>query len=119
VTQLQIVLAVLCGLAAVLVVVQIIRDRSANNPILAVLALVEVGLLAQLVVGIVMVSRGHEGVEVVTYVGYLVGSLVILPLAALWSLSERSRGGTAVLLIGLLVVPFLFLRLHQIWSTHV
>jgi hypothetical protein len=58
-------------------------------------------------------------VSVATYVGYLVGALVILPLAAGWAWAERNRNGTAVLLVGVLVVPVLFVRLHDIWSTHV
>lgn len=119
VTQLQIVLASLCGLAAILVVVQIIRDRLVNKPILGLLVLIEVGLVAQLVLGIVMVVDDSEGVSVPTYLGYLLGCLVVLPLAAGWSWAERTRGGTAVLLAGLFVVPFLLLRLHDIWSLHV
>jgi hypothetical protein len=118
VTELQIVLASLCGLTAILVVVQIIRDRLAGRVVIALLALIEIGLVVQLVLGLMKVFDGHEGVSVATYVGYLLGSLVILPLAAGWSWAERTRNGTAVLLVGLFVVPFLFLRLHQIWSTH-
>lgn len=118
-TELQIVLAALCGLTALLVIVLIIRDRLAGRVVLALLALIELGLVVQLVLGLVKVFGGHEGVSVATYVGYLVGSLVILPLAAGWSWAERSRSGTAVLLVGLVVVPFLFVRLHDIWSTHV
>jgi hypothetical protein len=118
VIELQIVLAALCGLTAVLLVVQIIRDRLAGRIVVGLLALIEIGLVAQLVLGVMRVVEGHEGVSVPTYVGYLVGSLVILPLAAGWSWAERTRNGTAVLLVGLLVVPFLFVRLHDIWSTH-
>ncbi|HET9499218.1 MAG TPA: hypothetical protein VFO98_03060 [Marmoricola sp.] len=117
-TQLQIALAVLCGLTAVVVVVQIIRDRLANRLVHALLAIIELGLVVQLVLGLMKVFDGHEGVSVATYVGYLLGSLVILPLAAGWSWAERSRSGTAVLLVGLFVVPFLFVRLHDIWSLH-
>ena len=117
-TQLQIVLAALCGVTALVVVVQIIRDRLANRLVYALLGLIELGLVAQLVLGLVKVFGGAEGVSVPTYVGYLLGALVILPLAAGWSWAERSRSGTAVLLVGLLVVPFLFVRLHDIWSLH-
>ena len=116
---LQIVLACLCGLAALVVLVQIVRDRPPGVLVDGLLALVEVGLVVQLVLGVVKVAHGHEGVSVPTYVGYLVAALVVLPVAWVWSQSERSRGGSAVLLVGLLVVPFLFVRLAQVWSTHV
>ena len=44
----------------------------------------------------------------------LLAVLLILPLGLLWSLGERSRGATSVLIIALLTVAFLVLRLVQI-----
>lgn len=117
--NLQIGLSILCALALVLLVVLIVRDRLPGRATYALLALVEIGLVAQLVVGLAKVFDDHRGVSVATYVGYLVGALVILPLAAGWSRAERTRSGTAVLLVGVLVLPVLFVRLHDIWSTHV
>ncbi|HET8560452.1 MAG TPA: hypothetical protein VFL69_08050 [Marmoricola sp.] len=115
---LQYVLTGICLLVAVTVVVEIVRNRAPETLVLGLIALVELGLLVQLVLGIVKVAGPHDGVSVPTYVGYLVGSLLILPVAVIWSLSERSRGGTAVLLVGVLLVPFLFLRLSQVWAAH-
>lgn len=113
--ELQKVLAVLCGVAAVLVAVQVIRNRPPNRLVLGLLALIEVGLVVQLVLGIMQVPDAPAGVSVATYVGYLVASLVVLPLAVGWSWAERSRGGTATILVGLVVVPYLFVRLYQVW----
>jgi hypothetical protein len=110
------VVGALCAIAFVVVVVQLVRDVPASNLVDALLALVEVGLLVQLVVGIVKVTDAPAHVSTVTYVGYLVGSLLILPAAWIWSQAERSRGGLGVLLVGIAVVPFLFLRLHQVWT---
>ncbi|HEX2892837.1 MAG TPA: hypothetical protein VHO29_02420 [Marmoricola sp.] len=118
-TTLQTGLSILCGVIVVLLVVLIVRDRRPGRLTYALLALVEVGLVAQLVIGLTRVFDDHRGVSVGTYVGYLVGALVILPLAAGWAWAERTRNGTAVLLVGVLVVPVLFVRLHDIWSTHV
>ncbi len=115
-TQLQIVLAVACGVAALLVAGQILRNRLVGKGILGLVALIEVGLVVQLVAGIQMAFDAPEGVSVAEWVGYLIGSLLVLPLAVGWSWAERSRGGTAVILAGLVVVPYLFLRLHQVWS---
>jgi hypothetical protein len=116
VTTLQIVLGVLAVGVALWLVVLVVRDVQPNDYLYAALALLEVGLVVQLVVGLVMVSGDHGGVNVAAYVGYLVGSLVILPVAFLWSLGERSRAGTGVLLVAVLVLPVLFLRLHQLWG---
>ena len=88
-------------------------NRSPDNVLIILLALLEVGLLAQLVVGIAQVVGDGPDLGV-TYVGYLVATLVALPLGLLWSLGERSRGATAVLLVALLTVTFLVLRLEQI-----
>jgi hypothetical protein len=115
---LQWALTGLCLLAAGWITVLLVRDRGPGDRLTLLLGVVEIGLVAQLVLGILRVTGPHRGVSVPTYVGYLVGSLVILPVAWLWSASERSRGGTAVLLVAVLLVPFLFLRLAQVWSAH-
>lgn len=114
---LQYVLTAICLVTALVVVVLIVRDRAPGDAVLGLLGLVELGLVVQLVLGIVRLTGPHAGVSVPTYVGYLIGSLLILPVAALWSLSERSRGGTAVLLVGVLLIPFLFLRLAEVWGS--
>ena len=81
------------------------------------LAVLELALLAQLVVGIVLLAGdGSAEGGAVTFVGYLVGVLLVLPAGLAWALGEPSRAGTAVLLIALAVVAFLELRLDQIWS---
>ena len=117
--NLQVVLSILCALALVQLVVLIVLDRLPGRVTYALLAVVELGLVAELVVGLAKVFDDHRGVSVATYVGYLVGALVILPLAAAWSRAERTRSGTAVLLVAIVVLPVLFVRLHDIWSTHV
>ena len=118
-TTLQIGLSILCGLLVLQLVVLVVRDRRPGPVTYALLGLLEVGLVAQLVVGLARVSGDHRGVNVATYVAYLVGALFIVPLAAAWAWAERTRSGTGVLLVGVLVVPVLFLRLHDIWATHV
>lgn len=115
-TGLQIVLSVIAAVAAVWIVVLIIRDRLPDDYLYAVLGLLEVGLLVQLVVGLVQVLGDHGDVNVAAYVGYLVGSVLVLPIGVVWSAGEKSRSGTAVLLVAVAVVPVLFLRLHQLWG---
>jgi hypothetical protein len=116
VVPLQIVLSVVALVVALWLVVLIIRDAEPNDYLYGALALIEVGLLVQLVLGLVQVAGDHGGVNVAAYVGYLVGSLVILPAGFVWSVGERSRAGTGVLLVAVAVIPVLFLRIHQLWS---
>jgi len=115
-TGLQIVLGAVCVVLALWLVVLIVLDRLPDDYLYAALGLIELGLMAQLVIGLVMVGGDHGGVNVAAYVGYLVGALLILPAGFVWSLGERTRGGTGVLLVSVLVVPVLFLRLHQLWG---
>lgn len=117
-TGFQIALSVLCAFAALSLIVEIVRDRQPGNVTFFALVAVELGLLVQLVWGIIRVLDDARGVEVGTYLGYLVGALVLIPVGFVWSASEKSRGGTAVLLVAVAVVPFLLLRLHDIWSLH-
>jgi NADH:ubiquinone oxidoreductase subunit 6 (subunit J) len=116
VTGLQIVLGAVCALVALWLAVLIVLDRQPDDYLYAALALVEVGLVAQFVIGLVKVSGDHGGVNVPVYVGYLVGALLILPVGFVWSLGERTRSGTGVLLVAVVVVPVLFLRLHDLWG---
>ena len=115
-TALQIVLSAVALLVAVWLVVLIAIDRQPGDLLYGALGLLEVGLLVQLVIGLVMVLGDHGDVNVAAYVGYLVGALVILPAAFVWSVGERTRAGTGVLLVAVIVVPVLFARLHQLWA---
>jgi hypothetical protein len=116
VTGLQIVLTVLAVVIALWLVVLVVLGREPDDWVYGALALLEMGLLAELVIGLVRLGGDHPGVNVAAYVGYLVGALVILPVGFLWSLGERTRAGTGVLLVAVLVVPVLFLRLHDLWG---
>jgi len=114
---LQIALGALCLLCALWLLVLIVRDRPPDNMVLNALGVVEVGLVGVLVLGIVRVLGDvPAGVSVWEYVGYLVGVLLLVPVGLIWSAGERSRGGTAVLLVAVLLVPFMFVRLADIWS---
>jgi riboflavin transporter FmnP len=118
-TTLQWVLAALSVLTALSLIVEIIRDRQPGNVTFTGLVALEAGLVVQLVWGLVRVFDNHDGVSVAPYLGYLVGALLILPIGFLWSASEKSRSGTAVLLVAVLVLPVLFLRLNDLWAAHV
>jgi Kef-type K+ transport system membrane component KefB len=115
-TALQIVLAAICLVTAIWLVVLIVLDRLPGDLLYGALAVIEVGLVVQLVIGLVQVFGDHGDLNVAAYVGYLVGSLLVLPIAFAWSAGERTRSGTGVLLVGVVAVGCLFLRLHQLWA---
>jgi hypothetical protein len=84
--------------------------------LLGFLGLVELGLLVQAVLGLVALAGDHRPIENVTFVCYLIGSLLILPAAAWWARTEKSRWGVGVLLVACLVVPVMILRMTQVWA---
>ena len=55
--------------------------------------------------------------RLVTLFGYLVAGLVLMPIGFVWSLAERSRGATAVLMIAGLAQAFVVVRVMQVWPS--
>lgn len=117
-TVLEWVLTAACAVVAICLVGLIALDRRPGDRTLTALLGIEAGLVALVVWGVVRLFGAHHGVNVAAYLGYLVGALLILPIGYVWSAGERSRGGTAVLLVAVVVLPVLFWRLHMLWSPH-
>lgn len=104
-------------IAAALLVIPLVRGRRIGAPMLALFALLEVGLLALLVLGIVNVASTDRPVDGTTFIAYLVGSLAVIPGTVLWARAEKdSRWGNVVMMVGLLVLAVLVVRLNQIWT---
>ena len=77
----------------------------ADRVVLLVVAAVQVG------------GQDLSGGRLVTLFGYLVAGLVLLPIGFAWSLAERSRGATAVLMIAGLAQAFVVVRAMQVWAS--
>lgn len=103
-------------LLAALAAVYVVLDRPTGPVLLTGLALLEAGLLAQAVLGIVALATQDRDVNGPVYVGYLLGTLIFVPAAAAWALGEKSRAGTAALVVLGLVVPVLVVRVQQVWG---
>jgi len=114
----QTILVTLCAISAIVVAIQFARNIPASNVVDGLLALTEVAVVAQLIAGLVSLSNAPHNVSKFVYIGYLVGALIVLPVAWIWSQAERNRSGLGVLLIGLFVAAFLVVRLHQVWPHH-
>jgi hypothetical protein len=82
------------------------------------LAVLELGLLAQAVVGVVSMLGLDRDIQRWSFVGYLLGPVVIIPVAVLWSAAERTRWSAGVLVVACLSVPVMVVRLGQIWAGH-
>jgi hypothetical protein len=112
---LQYAVVALSLLIAATATAYVVLDRATDTAMLGALVLLEVAVLVQVVVGVAQLAGTERDVNGVVFVGYLIGTLLFVPAAALWALGERSRAGTAALIVLGLVVPFLELRLDQVW----
>lgn len=115
------VIALLTGAGALAMVIAnrpLALGSRLTTALLVPLALLEIGLLVQAVVGVVQQTGTDRSIDKLTFVGYLFGPVVIVPVAVVWGLSERTRFGPGVLLVGCLSVPAMILRLTQIWAGH-
>ncbi|MGH3359363.1 MAG: hypothetical protein ACRDO7_11210 [Nocardioidaceae bacterium] len=93
-----------------------IRRRLFSDGLFYAVAALEVLLVAQLVGGCIALAQTARDVDGVTFVAYLV-TVVLVPIAAvLWGVSDKSRWGTGVVVVGLVTVAALCLRLLDIWS---
>jgi uncharacterized membrane protein len=115
---LPLVLLVASLLFTAVVRVYVALDRTPDWGLLGFAAVVEALTLVLLVVAAVQVGgEDLSGGRLVTLFGYLVAGLVLLPIGFAWSLAERSRGATAVLMIAGLAQAFVVVRAMQVWAS--
>jgi ribose/xylose/arabinose/galactoside ABC-type transport system permease subunit len=98
-------LALVCG------VVVAVRDRPPGRVTLAVTGLAAVVTLVQTLVAGYDLLQGRRPPELATYVGYLLGIVVVLPLAGAWALAERTRWSGVVVAVGGFTVAVMTARL--------
>jgi hypothetical protein len=103
-------LAAWCGFAAS-------RDQPTKDWHFIGMAVVSVLALAQLVIGIVQLSRGQKPEQGSTiFVAYLIGAFACVPAAGFMSLTERTRWGSVTVAAGGVVLAVLEVRLFDIWG---
>ena len=103
-------LAAWCGYAAY-------RDEPTKDWHFAGMAVVTLAALVQVAVSVVKLAGGDrpdQGMAV--FLGYLIGAACTIPAAAVMSLAERTRWGSAIVAAGGVILAVLELRLHQIWG---
>lgn len=80
------------------------------------IALVELGLLTQLISSILLVIGGARAQgDTIEFFAYILVALIVPLGAAFWALAERTRWSTFVLGVGALTVAIMLVRMHQIW----
>ncbi|HEU4337100.1 MAG TPA: hypothetical protein VFR45_07310 [Nocardioides sp.] len=115
---LPLVLLVASLLFAAVVLVYVVLDRTPDWGLLGLAAVIEALTLVLLVVAVVQVGDVDlSGGRLITLFGYLLAGLVLLPIGFAWSLAERSRGATAVLMVAGLAQAFVVVRVMQVWPS--
>jgi hypothetical protein len=110
VTALALLLAAWCGWAAY-------RDSPTKDWHFIGMAVVTLAVLVQFVVSLVQLGRGDRPAQgMAVFLAYLIGALCAIPAAAMMSLAERTRWGSAIVAAGGVIVAVLELRLHEIWG---
>lgn len=103
-------------LVGVYACVLIIRDRPVDDPLFYGACVLELALVGQTVGGCVALAATDRDIAAVTFLGYLLTAVVTPPVAVLWGIAEKSRWGTAVVLVAMLTVAALELRLVALWG---
>ncbi|WP_245667520.1 hypothetical protein [Actinomadura macra] len=113
---LAIMIVVVALLAAAHALVTTLRDRAMGVPHLVVLGVLEALLIAQTVIGFVKVGGDEGPDDPATFIGYLLGALLVPAAGAGWGLLERSRYGPGVIVVACLAVAVMIVRMNQIWD---
>jgi hypothetical protein len=80
-------------------------------------ALVEFGLLVQLVYSIVAVVGGERAkIDTVEFFAYLIVAIMVPIGSGFWALVERNRWSTLILGVSGLTVAVMLVRMSQIWT---
>lgn len=91
--------------------------RKPSGLTIGALALVELGLLVQLVASIVLVIGGERAKQdTFEFFAYLLVAMLIPVASAFWALIERTRWSTVILGVGALTVAVMLVRMQQIWT---
>lgn len=105
----------LAAVAAVWGLLTTALDKPPGKAQLLFAAAVELVTLVQSVLGLVRVAAGFRPAETATTLGYLVGVVVLIPLAWFWANTERTRWSGTVLAVAALAVLAMTLRLLVLW----
>ena len=96
-----------------------IAGRAIDNPMFYLTIAVEVLLVIQLIAGVLAIGSADPHMSRGIFIAYLVGLILVPPVALFWSIAERqSRWGTAVLLVAAVGLAIMVGRLVQLWNGH-
>ena len=110
------VVMVLAGVAVVWGLVTAVADKPPGKAQLLFAAGVWLVTLVQSIIAAVQLGTGFRPESLPTTVGYLIGIVLLIPLAWFWANVERTRFSGVVLAVAALAVAAMTLRLLVLWT---
>lgn len=93
-------------------------DKLINDWLLGLAALVELGVVVQLVRGLVGIGDLDTGERKATFAAYLVTLPFVLALTLWGAIKDKTRWAMFAIAVGAFSVAVMTLRLQQIWDIH-
>jgi hypothetical protein len=93
-----------------------VRGRFLNQPQYSALLVLAAVVLAQTVFATIRLIAGQRPVELVTFIGYLVTTVLFLPAGLSLARMEPTRWGSVIAGVAAVTVAVLNLRLLQVWT---
>jgi hypothetical protein len=110
------VLVALAGVAVIWGLVTAAANKPPGKAQLLFAAGVEIVTVVQSIIAAVKLAAGFRPVELATTIGYLIGIVILIPIAWLWANVERNRFSGVVLAVAALGVLAMTLRLLVLWT---
>ena len=97
-------------------IVTALVNKAPGNAQIYAAGLLELLVIVQSIAAAVQLVGGYRPLEFATTIGYLIGIVVLVPIAVFWALSERTRFSGVVMGVAALAVLAMTLRLLNLWS---
>jgi hypothetical protein len=110
------VVIALAAVAAIWGLVTAVANKPPGRAQLLFAAGVEVVTVVQSIIAAAKLVAGFRPVEFATTIGYLIGIVILIPVAWLWANAERNRFSGIVLAVAALAVLAMTLRLLVLWT---
>jgi hypothetical protein len=109
------IVLVLAGVAVVWGIITAVADKPPGKAQLLFAAGVWLVTLVQSVIAGIRLAAGFEAQAPATLIGYLIGIVLLIPVAWFWANTERTRYSGLVLAVAALAVMAMTLRLLTLW----
>lgn len=113
---LYLVTAVIGLAVTVLALICLVRNRPIDWPTFWAAAALELMAVVVVVTEIVRLASTDLPVSVGTVIGYLIASVILVPLAVFWAMIDRTRYGTGAIIVAAIALMVIMLRFHQVWE---